>query len=211
MRKGHLIFIVFLVTGAVAAAVLYVRDIARAHARLAGRSQIVSTLFGDMEYALLGKGEHVLIVHGAGGGFDQSLDMMGALADQGYQLIAPSRFGYLRSASPADLTVEMQADAYVALLDRLDVQKVNVVGISAGAWSSLQFAIRHPERCQRLILLVPANSLPPGVSIHGGAIARAIFNSDPIAWAALMLWPVMPGAMTRAMLGTDPAVSRRAR
>ncbi len=210
MRKSLVIFIVFALAAGVAAGALYLRDLARAQARLAGRSQTISTPLGNMEYALLGQGEPVLVVHGAGGGFDQSLDMIGPLADHGYRLIAPSRFGYLRSASPANLTAAMQADAYVDLLNRLGVQKVDVVGISAGAWSALQFAIRHPDRCQKLVLLVPANYLPPGMSIHGGALVRAIFNSDLVAWAALKLMPVMPGGMTLMMLGTDPAVIRTA-
>jgi 2-hydroxy-6-oxonona-2,4-dienedioate hydrolase len=210
MRKYLMIFMALSLAATIAAGVLYMRDLARARARLTGRSQTISTPFGDIEYALVGQGGPVMVVHSTAGGFDQGLDMIGPLANHGYRLIAPSRFGYLRSASPANLTAGMQADAYVALLDRLGVQKVSVVAISAGAWSSLQFAIRHPDRCQKLVLLVPANHLPPGVSIHGGALVRAIFNSDLVAWAAVKLMPVMPGGMTRTMLGTDPDVIRMA-
>ncbi len=110
------------------------------------------------------------MVHGASGGFDQGVELLGALAGRGFRLIAPSRFGYLRSALPADATTAMQADAYVQLLDHLGIKKVAVVGISAGAWSSLQFAIRHPDRCGALVLLVPADYLPAGTSIQGGAV-----------------------------------------
>ena len=35
-------------------------------------------------------------------------------------------------------------------------------------------------------------------------------NSDFIAWAALKLMPVMPGGMSRIMLGTDSVVLRAA-
>ena len=152
----------------------------------------------------------MLIVHGAEGGFDQGLDMTDTMAGRGYRLIAPSRFGYLRSTMPDNPTTAMQADAYVQLLDNLGIDKVVVVGISAGAWSSMQFAIRHPHRCRALVLFVPANYLPAGTSIRGGAVVRAIFNSDLVAWAALKLMPIMPGGMTRMMLGTDAAVVRAA-
>jgi pimeloyl-ACP methyl ester carboxylesterase len=157
-----------------------------------------------------GVGESILVVHGAGGGFDQALDMTGTMAGHGYRLIAPSRFGYLRSTMPDNPTTAMQADAYAQFLDHLGIDKVVVVGISAGAWSSMQFAIRHPEHCRALVLLVPANYLPVGTSIHGGAVVRAIFNSDFVAWASLKLMPIIPGGMTRMMLGTDPAVVRAA-
>jgi 2-hydroxy-6-oxonona-2,4-dienedioate hydrolase len=185
---------------------LFVRDLSGARARLAGRSNTVETSFGTMEYAVIGADEPMLIVHGAGGGFDQALDMTGAIAGRGYRLIAPSRFGYLRSTLPDNLTTAMQADAYAQLLDQLGIDKVVVVGISAGAWSSMQFAILHPERCRALVLLVPADYLPAGTSIRGGAVVKAIFNSDLVAWAALKLMPIVPGGMTRMMLGTDAAV-----
>jgi pimeloyl-ACP methyl ester carboxylesterase len=37
-----------------------------------------------------------------------------------------------------------------------------------------------------------------------------MMNSDFIAWATLKLMPVLPGGMTRMMLGTDPAIVRAA-
>jgi 2-hydroxy-6-oxonona-2,4-dienedioate hydrolase len=100
----------------------------------------------------------------------------------------------------------MRADAYAQLLDHLGIDKVFVVGISAGAWSSVQFAIRHPERCRGLLLLVPADYLPAGTTIHGGAVASAMINSDFAAWVVLKLMQIMPGRLTQTMLGTDHAV-----
>lgn len=199
-----------LMAASVTAYVLYARDLAAAQERLVGRSQMIETRFGTLEYADIGAGQPILVIHGAAGGFDQGLDMTGALAERRFRLIAPSRFGYLRSAMPRNATVAMQADAYVELLNRLGVTKVVLAGISAGAWSALEFAIRHPERVQALVLLVPADYLPVGTSIHGGAIVRAIFNSDFVAWVALKLMPMLPGGITRMMLGTDSAVIRAA-
>src|SRR5208337_4241735 len=110
---------------------------------------------------MIGDGEPALIIHGAGGGFDQAIDIAGVLAGRGYRLIAPSRFGYLGSPLPTDLVTAMQADAYAELLDRLGVSRAFVIAISAGAWSAMKFAIRHPQRCRALVLLVPADYLPP--------------------------------------------------
>ncbi len=210
MCRIILILLALLIVAAAGVYAIFVRDLASARARLAGRSKTIETPFGTLEYAVMGEGEPMLVVHGAGGGFDQGIDMTGAVAGRGYRLIAPSRFGYLRSTMPGNATTAMQADACAELLDRLGIDKVVVVGISAGAWSSMQFAIRHPERCRALVLLVPANYLPAGTSIHGGAVVRAIFNSDFVAWAALKMMPVMPGGMTRMMLGADTAVVRAA-
>ena len=73
---------------------IFARDLAGARGRLVGRSKTMETSFGTLEYVVMGEGEPMLIVHGAEGGFDQGIDMTGALAAHGYQLIAPSRFGY---------------------------------------------------------------------------------------------------------------------
>lgn len=210
MRRRYLWIVSLLLLGGSVIFAIYARDLANARARLVGRSSTLETSLGTMEYADVGQGEPILIVHGAGGGFDQALDMAGGLVEQGFRLIAPSRFGYLRSSPSAQLTTEMQADAYIELLDHLGIAKINVVSISAGAWSALQLAIRHPDRVQALVLLVPADDLPPGMTIQGGAMVRAIFNSDFIAWAALKMMPLLPGGMSRMMLGTDPAVIRAA-
>jgi pimeloyl-ACP methyl ester carboxylesterase len=210
MRKSLIVVIIVLSISIGAVYALFLRDIADARIRVSDQSQTIATPFGEIEYALRGQGEPVLAIHGAAGGFDQGLDMVGALSRDGYRLIAPSRFGYLRSALPADPTNAMQADAYAALLDRLGIQDVAIVAISAGAWSALQFAIRHPDRCRALVLLVPADYLPAGTSIHGGSVVRAIFNSDVIAWAASKLMALLPGEMSRMMLGTDPALLRTA-
>lgn len=184
----------------------FASDLARARARVTGRSQKIETALGTIEYATVGKGNPVLVIHGAAGGFDQGLDMTGALAQHGYELIAPSRFGYLASQPRANISVAAQAEAHVQLLDHLGVGKVAIVAISAGAWSALEFASRYPDRCQALVLIIPAKQLPPQTRNYGGAIARAMFDSDFITWAALKLTPIFPDTMDAIMLGTNAGV-----
>jgi pimeloyl-ACP methyl ester carboxylesterase len=208
MQRILFVILGVLLVAAAGVYAIFAHDLAAARARLIGRSKTVQTSFGTLEYAEMGEGEPVLVVHGAEGGFDQGIDVTGALAGHGYRLIAPSRFGYLRSTMPGNPTTTMQADAYAQLLDGLGIDKVAVVGISAGAWSSLQFAIRHPERCRALVLLVPADYLPEGTSIHGGAVVKAMVNSDFGGWAVLKLMTTLPGVMSGMMLGTDGALVR---
>src|ERR1039458_6882915 len=129
------IFFVLLTVSSLAAVVYaaFAHDLAAARARLVGRSKTVETSFGTLEYAEMGEGPPILVVHGAEGGFDQGIDMTGALAGRGYRLIAPSRFGYLRSTMPGKPTTAMQANAYAQLLDRLGIGKAAAVRFSAGA------------------------------------------------------------------------------
>src|SRR4029453_8332240 len=134
----------------------YRRDIQRARERISAGSRIAETPCGPIEYAQAGDGPPVLVVHGAGGGFDQAMFLAVPLFESGLRVIAVSRFGYLRTPLPADPSATAQADAHACLLDALGIPRVAVLGASAGAPSSMQFALRHPERTAALVLLVPA-------------------------------------------------------
>jgi 2-hydroxy-6-oxonona-2,4-dienedioate hydrolase len=179
-----------LATGLTALTLLtYWRDIDAAETRIASGSRIANTPCGPIEYATLGEGPPVLVVHGAGGGFDQGLEFGRPLAGLGYRVIAVSRFGYLRTPMPADASPAAQADAYACLLDALNVPKAAVLGGSAGVHSSLEFCLRHGPRCAAMALLVPAliaarpvtaPRLPP-VAPPGSLVGR-IVGSDFLFW-----------------------------
>jgi pimeloyl-ACP methyl ester carboxylesterase len=101
--------------------------------RLLSGSDIVTTeKFRDIEYAVQGRGLPVLLVHGAGGGYDQGLFIGEHYVGDGHRFIAPSRFGYVRSSIPENGSAAAQADAYAALLDSLGIERVAVVGFSDG-------------------------------------------------------------------------------
>ena len=165
-------------------------DLSEAQSALEGRSQVLETDAGSLEFAEVGMGLPLFVIHGAGGGFDQSLLMAVPLTKSTFTLIAPSRFGYLRSHLKGALGIDAQADAYVELLDSLAIKRVPVIAMSAGSWSALDFAVRHPERCASLVLISPAPPLPPGMKNRGGALASAILHSDTVAWLAGKLTPV---------------------
>lgn len=189
----------------------FATDMARARARISGRSAVFQSRFGTMEYATAGSGPPCIMIHGTGGGFDQGLAFAQRLVAAGRQVVAPSRFGYLRTAMPAEPTSENQADAIVDLMDELRIDRAPVIGGSAGALSALQFAIRHPDRCSALAPIVPATYVPGHIPQPPSAIARAIMDyglkSDFLFWAGIA---GAEDAMVRALLATDPALVHRA-
>jgi pimeloyl-ACP methyl ester carboxylesterase len=131
----------------------YSREMRTAREHLQAESGILNTDQGDIEYAVKGKGKTVLMLHGAGGGYDQGLWAGKLYLGEGYKFISVSRYGYLRSPIPKDPSVETQAALYNVLLDHLNIKKVIVVGISAGGPSATQFANDFPEKASALILL----------------------------------------------------------
>jgi 2-hydroxy-6-oxonona-2,4-dienedioate hydrolase len=213
LRKSFIVAIALGVAGALTWRA-FDRDMRPLRRRIRGRSRVIRTPFGRLEYAEAGKGPAVLVIHGAGGGFDQGLEMAGALTGMGFRIIAPSRFGYLRSEmpaqAPAEKLAEMQADALALLLDHLGEKAVFVFGGSAGALAAMQLAIRYPKRCRALVLLVPAAFAPERLPNQSGAAGpleqagvKALLSSDFLFWLATK---ATPGWATRIILATDPAV-----
>ncbi len=159
------------------------RDLRAARERLQeGRSRVVATDCGPIEYATLGDGYPVLMVHGIFGGFDQGLVTARGQLEEGFRAIAPSRFGYLRTPLPAGASPAAQADAFECLLDALDVERAAIIATSAGGTSAIQFALRHPDRCRALVLV---SSNAPGESqaaLPPRPLAEALFRSDFVFW-----------------------------
>jgi pimeloyl-ACP methyl ester carboxylesterase len=115
---------------------LYVRDLAAIRARVQQGGHLAATPAGIVEYANQGEGRPALVIHGAGGGYDQGLLIAASLLGPGFRVIAPSRFGDLQTPVPKDTSPAAQAEAHAALLDWLGIDKVIVVGVSAGAPSA---------------------------------------------------------------------------
>jgi len=119
-----------------------------------------TTPAGVIEYARFGSGPAVLLLHGAMGGYDQSL-LLGASAvgAREFDLIAVSRPGYLGTPLPAPTPPPQQADLCAALLNELHVDRAAVIAVSGGGQCALQFALRHAARCSGLVM-VSACSAP---------------------------------------------------
>ncbi len=150
LRKLRAVVLVALLVGGTITYAGFRHDLRSANARISAGSTVVSTPCGAIEYAERGSGPPMLVVHGAGGGFDQGLLIGESFVAAGYRTIAPSRFGYLGTPLAEDSSAAAQADALACLLDALGLDRVVVLGVSAGAPSSLELAIRRPERVSAL-------------------------------------------------------------
>lgn len=188
----------------------YRQSVQASKRRISGISRIIQTREGQLEYSVAGEGPPLLMIHGTGGGYDQGLSFAEGIRQRGHRIIAPSRFGYLRSDFPPDPSSERQADVLVELLDHLGTGKLAVAGGSAGALSAVQFALRHPDRCAGLILLVPAANVSGRDPVEMTALQRSlvetISSSDFFYWAALN---TIPDRLVDTLLATDPELLLR--
>jgi 2-hydroxy-6-oxonona-2,4-dienedioate hydrolase len=184
-------------------------SIAASHRRVAQRSEVMESRSGILEYAIAGHGTPFMMIHGTGGGFDQGLRFGHRLIGEEFQIVAPSRFGYLRSDFPEDPSPAAQADALADLLDHLEIDNLAVAGGSAGALTAAQFALRHPARCSHLVLLVPAanvtNRDPVEFTRFQEFLVARLLTSDAWFWTVKA---AAPNLLTRTLLATDPSLLR---
>ncbi len=170
----------------------YFWDMNRAYERVSGKSTVIPSPYGDIEFTVGGSGPDVLVIHGSGGGYDQGeLLAQAVLVDQ-FHWITPSRFGYLRSTYSEGATFDDQARAYAYLLDHLGIKKVAVVAISHGGPSALLFAVLYPERVSSLTLIscgVASSDAENQVQANQkGEMLMTIFKYDSLYWIITKLF-----------------------
>jgi 2-hydroxy-6-oxonona-2,4-dienedioate hydrolase len=199
--------LVVLTVGGLLVYAIYSSDMRAAEARVIAGRRFVETACGTVEYGELGNGFPVLVIHGAGGGYDQGLLIGELFFGEDYRIIAPSRFGYLGASIPVDSSIEAQADVYACLLDALGVERAAVLGFSAGGPSALQFALRHPQRTHALIMASAISYTEPLSDEDRRRLESGInriIGSDFLYWA---IENVAPGEFL-ALIGVPKDVQR---
>jgi pimeloyl-ACP methyl ester carboxylesterase len=111
----------------------------------------VETALGPVELARAGVGPPVLFIHGTPGGWDSSVAMGRFLVEAGFEVLGPSRPGYLATPLNGRATIDDQADLHAALLDAIGCERAGVVTWSGGGPSGYRLAVRHPSRVCALV------------------------------------------------------------
>lgn len=102
----------------------------------------------------VGRGTPVVFLHGGLADHRAAALRVGALA-RAHRLVMPDLRGSGRSRHDGALSWSLLADDVAALLDHLGIERAVVGGTSMGSAVALRFALRHPSRLQRLILMSP--------------------------------------------------------
>jgi pimeloyl-ACP methyl ester carboxylesterase len=160
--------------------------------------QTAQTALGVVEYAEIGAGPMVVALHGAMGGYDQSLILAQTIGKADYRYLAVSRPGYLGTPMSSGRSSEQQGDLIAALLDTLNIGKAGVMAVSGGGPSGIQFGLRHPARCAGLVL----------VSTCAGKIDTPIPFSFKIT-KLLARWPWFAKRLYKRTARNLEAVARR--
>ncbi|MGB7819998.1 MAG: alpha/beta fold hydrolase [Ornithinibacter sp.] len=114
-----------------------------------------TTLHGhEFSYIDAGEGPAVLFIHGLLGSQRQWSHLIDEL-DEDLRVIIPDLFGHGASDKPAvgDYSLGSHAATLRDLLDRLEIDRVTLVGHSLGGGIAMVFRYLFPERVERLVLV----------------------------------------------------------
>jgi pimeloyl-ACP methyl ester carboxylesterase len=168
--------------------------------------QIAETALGPVQFATVGEGAPVLVVHGTPGGYDQADVMARFLPRSEFKAILLSRPGYLGTPLGTLKSIDEQADLLAALLDHLGIDKAGVLSWSGGGPSSFRLSVRHPERITGLVALAPATlSL---VRPHDDLPTRLMFSTRSGEWLLRVLSAHAPQQLISATLASEGDLSK---
>jgi pimeloyl-ACP methyl ester carboxylesterase len=130
-------------------------------------------------YAVRGSGPTVVFLHGGGESGERSFERQLDVFAERHYIVAPDQVGQGRTPEvPGPLSYTSMMEDTAALLDRLKLRRVDVVGFSDGGILALMLAIRHPKLVRRLVIS-GVNIAPEGLNPEDLEELRATQPAKP--------------------------------
>lgn len=110
------------------------------------RDGFVQTRFGRLHYVESGQGDALILMHSNGCSAHEYAATLPLLADR-WRCIAWDMPGHGDSDRPSmHLSVDDYADAVIALMDALSIERAHVCGASIGGMVAIALGARYPQR-----------------------------------------------------------------
>lgn len=106
----------------------------------------------SLYYEDIGSGQPLLLFHGLTSSSAMFYREMNFFRNK-HRIIAMDSRGHGHSAKPSDYTLDDHIEDAVALLDHLQLESVDVLGVSMGSYIAQGLAARRPERVRKLLLV----------------------------------------------------------
>ena len=134
-----------------------------------------ATVFGaKIHYLEAGSGPVVILLHGLGGSTANWAPTIAPLALK-YRVLVPDQIGFGKSDKPMlNYRVSTLVDFLDGFYKQVGVQKASLVGNSLGGFTAAAFALAHPEKVEKLVLVDAA-----GFSITGDLDPKILNGLNP--------------------------------
>ena len=130
---------------------------------------------------------------------------VGALSER-FRVVRYDARGHGRSpAPPGPYSLDDLVDDLVGLLDRLQVERAHLVGLSLGGMTAMRLAVREPSRVDRLALMCTSAKFAAPVPWAERATTVRAEGTAAVAEAVVDRW------FTPALRDSDPALVDRMR
>ncbi|WP_108945244.1 alpha/beta fold hydrolase [Shewanella halifaxensis] len=150
---------------------------------------------GELNYWQAGQGETILLLHGFGGTATTSWQQVMISLSQDYQVIAPDLAWFGESYSKGEARLSTQSQAIRQLIAALELDKVNLVGISYGGFVTFDLMLSEPKVAKAVLVA------SPGVLFSDAELA-ALNQRFEAAEASDIFVPQNPKQMRRLLDGT---------
>ena len=132
-------------------------------------------------HEVTGKGEPVVLLHGAFGGANSFVAQTPALVAAGYRVYAPERRGHMHTPDvDGPLTYAVMADDTIAYLDQEVARPADLVGWSDGAVVALLVAQGRPDLVRRMVLI--GQYYNSSGKVPGSTLAEDIASPDALGY-----------------------------
>ena len=131
----------------------------------------------------------VVVLSNSLGSTHRMWDAQLAELEERFRVVRYDTRGHGRSPVPdGTYSIDDLADDLVALLDRLGVERAQLVGLSLGGMTAMRVASRNPERVDRLALLCTGAQLPPATAWTDRAATVRAEGTEAVAAAVVERW-----------------------
>jgi pimeloyl-ACP methyl ester carboxylesterase len=106
-----------------------------------------------IHYQESGAGPAVILLHGLGGDASNWAANIVALS-KSYRVLVPDQIGFGKSDKPLiNYRVATLVDFLDGFMKELGINRASLVGNSLGGWTAAAFALAHPDKVDRLVLV----------------------------------------------------------
>jgi pimeloyl-ACP methyl ester carboxylesterase len=162
----------------------------------------IVTEHGILHFETIGSGRPVILLHGWINSWDVWREAMLILAQQNnYRVYALDFWGFGYSSKPINVPSDSyHISSYVKMvlqfMDNLGIPNAPIAGHSMGGTVALQFALNHPQRVSKVVIV--------GSPIHGASL-NPFLKLAGYSWIANLVWrfPLIRSSIMHILLAGD--------
>jgi len=155
----------------------------------------------QLHFEFQGQGEPLVILHGLFGSGDNWKAIARALADK-FQVYLVDLRNHGRSPHADEMNYPVMAEDLLQFMAQQHLPKINLLGHSMGGKAAMTFALRHPDKIDRLVIvdITPRQYSPVHQEILDGLLALDLSKFQTLSQVEAALAPVIPEVEVRRFL-----------